>query len=217
MIMQISSRIMEIWKDFIQNNGDLEGNYNNDYADITPTKKGNYGNNYLNNFNSIDTSSSKFASSNFKDNNYSKKDYNKKGLNASGHSYNKKNDFVKKINIGTENNKFLFNNFAMYNSNKMNTDKNKKKSKSKKIKVVSYPREEYHYNKSSNAFHTVNNKLNKSSISSSNYNRTIDTSHDKNLNKSKNNVSFGKKNNSVKKIKMNNDVNKDIIKILLIN
>ena len=101
----------------------------------------------------------------------------------------------------------------MYNNNRINTEKNKKKSKSKKIKIVTYPKEnEYHYNKSSNAFNTVNNKLNKSSISSSNYNRTIDTSHDKNLNKSKNNVSFGKKkNNSVKKIKMSNDTNKDIV------
>ena len=196
--------------DFSQNNGDMEANYNSEYADITPTKKENYSNNYLNNFNSIDTSSSKFASSNIKDNYYSKKDYNKKGLNVSGHSYNKKNDFVKKINIGTENNKFLFNNFVNYNSNR-NTEKSKKKSKSKKIKIVNYPQSEYHYNKSSNVFNTVNNKLNKSSISTSNYNRTIDTSHDKNLNKSKNNVSFGKKNNSVKRIKMNSDVNKDII------
>ena len=197
--------------DFSQNNGDMERNYNTDYADITPTKKENDESNYFNNFNSIDTSSSKFASSNIKSQDYSKKYNNKNGLNMSGHSYNKKNDFVKKINIGTENNKFLFNNFAMYNNNRINTDKNKKKSKSKKIKIVSYPREEYHYNKSLNVFNTVNTKLNKSSISSSNYNRTIDTSHDKNLNKSKNKVNFGKKNNSVKRIKINNDVNKDIV------
>ena len=116
--------------DFSQINGDMEGNYNSDYADITSIKKENYASNFMNNFNSIDTSSSKFASSNMKDKDYYfKKDYNKNGLNASGHSYNKKNDFVKKKNIGTENNKFLFNNFAMYNSNRINTDKSKKKIK----------------------------------------------------------------------------------------
>ena len=191
-----------------EENGDnMEGNYNSDYADATPSKN----EKDENNFNSIDASSSKFVSSNTKDKDYSKKDYNKKNLDVSGHSYNKTNDFVKKINTGTENNKFLFNKFAMYNSNRINTEKNKKKSKSKKIKIVSYPREEYHYNKSLNVFNTVNTKLNKSSISSSNYNRTIDTSHDKNLNKSKNKVNFGKKNNSVKRIKINNDVNKDIV------
>ena len=99
----------------------------------------------------------------------------------------------------------------MYNSNRINTQKNKKKSK--KLKIVNYPKEkEYQYNKSSNAFNTVNNKLNKSSISNSIYNRTIDTSHNKILNKSKNNVSFdNKKINSVKRIKMNSDINKDIV------
>ena len=195
-------------EDFIQNNGDnMEGNYNSDYGDITPSKKEN------NESHSIDASSSKFATSNTKDKDYSKKDYNKKDMNVSGYNYNnKKNEFASKLKTGTENNKFLFNNFANYNSNRINTDKNKKKSGSKKIKVVNYPQSEYHYNKSSNAFNTVNNKLNKSTISNSNYNRTIDTSHNKILNKSRNIVSFDqKKNNSVKRIKMNSDVNKDII------
>ena len=189
--------------------GNMEGNYNSDYVDATPSKK----DRNENNFNSIDVSSSKYGSSNTKDKDYSKKGYNKKNLDASGHSLNKKNDIAKKINTGTENNKFLFNDLAIYNTNRINTDKNKKKSKSKKIKTVNYPIEnEYHYTKSSNAFNTVKNKLNKSSISNSNYKRTIDTSHNKFLNKSKNNVSFDKKKmNSVKRIKMNSDVNKDII------
>ena len=109
-----------------EENGDnMEGNYNSDYADATPSKN----EKDENNFNSIDASSSKFVSSNTKDKDYSKKDYNKKNLDVSGHSYNKTNDFVKKINTGTENNKFLFNKFAMYNSNRINTEKNKKKIK----------------------------------------------------------------------------------------
>ena len=197
-----------------EHNGDnMEGNYNSNYVDISPSKNEKDESNYMKNFNSIDAISSKFASSNIKDKDYSKKDYNKKNLDVSGQSYNKKNDFVKKINTGTENNKFLFNNFAKYNSNRINSEKSKNKSKSKKIKTVNYPIEnEYHYTKSSNVFNTIKNKLNKSSISNSNYNRTIDTSHNKILNRNKNNVSFDKKkNSSVKRIKMNSDVNKDIV------
>jgi serine/threonine protein phosphatase PrpC len=199
---------------FSPNNvNNLERNYNSNYADITPSKNEIDEDNYMNYFNSIDTSASKLASSKSKDIDYSKKDYNKKDLKGRDHSYNKQKGFVKKLNTGTENNKFLFNNFAMYNSNRINSEKSKKKSKSKKIKVINLPIEnEYHYTNSSNAFNTVKNKLNKSSISNRNYNRTIDTSHNKILNKSRNTVSFDKKkNNSVRRIKMNSDINKDII------
>jgi len=208
----------------LKSDENLEVNENNDdkvqpntYRGITPNKNKDInetnGNNttYANNFDSIDTTSSKVGNSNIKDN--SKKDKNQKSMNISGYSYNKKDDYFKKnmpkiINNRNDKEKDLFkNNFTTYNNNTLNSEKLKKKSKSKKIKIMNYPKEDYHFTKSSNVFNLVNNNFNKTNYGINNYNRTIDTSKDKN--KSKNNVSYDKKkNNSVKKMKLsNNNIN----------
>ena len=87
-------------------------------------------------------------------------------MNKSEYSYSKRNN---------RNEKDLFkNNYNIY-SNTIYTDRINKKSKSKKIKLVNYPKENnYHVTKSTNAFNAVkkNKNINRPKFNVS-YNRDI--------------------------------------------
>ena len=155
---------------------DNENEYQADTSrDVTPNK-----NNENNNLESIATISSKVGTNNSKD--AVNKGKSKKYVNTSEYSYSKSN----------RNEKDMFkNNYNIY-SNTIFTDRLNKKSKSKKIKLVNYPKpNDYHFTKSSNAFNVAKKN--------------------KNINRPKFNVSYD--GDISKKMKMNNDKfnqNKDI-------
>ena len=156
---------------------DNENEYQVDSSrDVTPNK-----NNETNNLESIATISSKIGTDNSKD--AAKKEKNKKNVSKSEYSYSKSNN---------RNEKDLFkNNYNIY-SNTIYTDRINKKSKSKKIKLVNYPKvNDYHFTKSTNAFNVAKKN--------------------KNINRTKFNVSYD--GDSSKKMKMSSDKfnqNKDI-------
>ena len=187
-------------------------NYNKKkYRDITPDKvKRKFNRSYMNNYDSIEAQDS-LDNSSFKPGNSYIKNKPKVKQNKNIYSYNKKVNYVRKINEPKNNkSKDLFNNNNLYNKNYINTERAKNGKKTKKINIINLnAKEKEHYAKSLNIFNTVEtNKLNKSSILPNNKNKNNNINKDKKSQiKKKFNESYDfKKNNSAKKTKIKNDI-----------